>query len=61
VQELKEDEQNWLAELENRRSLEVVARTIEDLSERVIPPLEKQVEEEGAQIEKAEKEAEEAS
>jgi len=59
AQELKEDEQNWLAELDNRRNLEVLAKTIEDLSERVIPPLEKQVEEEGAQIEKAEEEAEE--
>jgi hypothetical protein len=59
AQELKEDEQNWLAELDNRRNLEIVAKTIDDLTERVMPPLEKQVEEEGAQVEKAEAGAEE--
>lgn len=59
AQELKEDEQNWLAELDNRRNLEIVAKTIDDLTERVMPPLEKQVEEEGAQVEKAEADAEE--
>lgn len=59
--ELKEDEANWLGELETRRQWETWASTIADLSERVIPPLEKQVEEEKAQIEKVQGEVEEVS
>lgn len=59
--ELKEDEQTWMAELETRRGWENWSAQITDLSERVIPPLEKQVEEEGAQIEKVQEEVEEVS
>ena len=61
AQELKDDEKTWVDELENRRNLEVVLRTIEDLKDRVIPPLEKQVDEEGTQIEKVQEEVEEVS
>jgi hypothetical protein len=57
--ELKEDEENWLNELETRRQWELWAKAIVDLSEKTIPPLEKQVEDEGAQIEKAQEEVEE--
>ena len=42
--ELKEDEKQWMSELETRRQWETWAATILDLSERVIPPLEMQVE-----------------
>lgn len=61
TQELKDDEKTWIDELENRRNLEVVLRTIEELKDRVIPPLENQVDEEGAQIERVQEEVEEVS
>ena len=48
-----------MQELQTRRGLETVSQTIAELSERVIPPLEKQVDEEGAQIEKVQVEVEE--
>ena len=59
AQELKDDEQGWLDELETRRGLEIAAKTIVELSERIIPPLEKQVEDESVQIDHVQEEVEE--
>lgn len=61
VAELKEDEQNWADELQTRRNLESVSKTIVELRDKIIPPLEKQVEDESAQLEKTQTEVEEVS
>ena len=56
--ELVQDEKTWQEELQKRRNLQISASTIEELQERVIPPLEKQVEDESAQVETLQQEVE---
>ena len=61
VKELQDDEANWVEELQNRRNLQVLSKNMVELKEKIIPPLEKQVEEESAQLEKIHTEVEDVS
>lgn len=61
TKELQVDEKNWIDELERLRSLLASQATMNDLEHNVIPPLEKQVAEEGGRLDKVQEEVEEAS
>ncbi|ORX37164.1 hypothetical protein BD324DRAFT_625039 [Kockovaella imperatae] len=60
VDELKEDEKNWMEELQNRRNLQTLNKTMVELRDKTMPPLEKQVEEETIQLDKVQNEVEDA-
>lgn len=57
--ELKEDERAWVDVLTRFRALQSSEKIANDLRANVVPPLEAQVADESAQLEKAQEEVEE--
>ena len=59
MDELKEDEKAWIDVLNRFRLLQSSEKTMNELRVRIFPPLEEQVSEEAAQLEKVQEEVEE--
>lgn len=59
IEDLTREEGDWITELERLRGLQSSNKTISELRERTIPPLQKQVTDETAQLEKVQDEVEE--
>lgn len=59
--ELKEDEKNWVAELNKLRGLLGSERTLKSLQDTELPALEKQVKEESEKLELAQQDVETVS